>query len=514
MRTPYCGFLSIAVTYFLLTPGFAAPPTPKEKDVLEAIRRATDFMMNSVSNHGGFLWYYSADLSRLWGEVPARKSQIWVQPPGTPSVGLMLVDAYQATGDPAYLRYADRVAQALIWGQRPEGGWHYLIDFDMPGLQKWYDEVASQCRGWEEFYYYYGNSTFDDDTTTAAVRFLLRLYMATLEVKYRPALMKALEFVLKAQYPNGAWPQRYPLRYDFRDEGHNDYTSYYTYNDGAISNSIYLLVEAWEKLGYEEYWEAARRGMDFYIISETPPPQAGWAQQYDLNLKPAWARSYEPAAICSDQTVTNIKDLENFYLITGDRRYLSPIPAALGWLERSKVDTDPRKKGTHATFYEVGTNKPLYAHHEARNGKLVRYWVDYEPVELADYAMWQKIDLQAIKKEFERVNAMTPEQAKAEYVATGLNSSRRGDGSPDVDQARAEYTGINSNAPAPGIDAEVQAIISSLDKRGAWITDVEFLDTDDYADNPPLRFKGIETAKYVENMYKLLNSIKEIKGSK
>ena len=51
------------------------------------MRRATDFMMNKVSNRGGFLWHYTADLANRRGGV-ALKSQIWVQPiPNSPTAG-------------------------------------------------------------------------------------------------------------------------------------------------------------------------------------------------------------------------------------------------------------------------------------------------------------------------------------------------------------------------------------------------------------------------------------------
>ena len=52
-----------------------------------AMARATDFMMNTVSNRGGFVWKYSLDLKQKYGELKARDSMIWAQPPGTPSVG-------------------------------------------------------------------------------------------------------------------------------------------------------------------------------------------------------------------------------------------------------------------------------------------------------------------------------------------------------------------------------------------------------------------------------------------
>jgi len=67
-----------------------------------------------------------------------------------------------------------------------------------------------------------------------------------------------------------------------------------------------LLLDAYIQLGNEEYSKAAIRGMDFYIISQVAEPRAGWSEQYSHNMKLAQARSYEPAAIYSRQTMFNI----------------------------------------------------------------------------------------------------------------------------------------------------------------------------------------------------------------
>ncbi len=40
---------------------FSAEPT--EKEVLTAMRKATEFMANTVSNRGGYLWAISEDFS-------------------------------------------------------------------------------------------------------------------------------------------------------------------------------------------------------------------------------------------------------------------------------------------------------------------------------------------------------------------------------------------------------------------------------------------------------------------
>jgi len=214
------------------------------------------------------------------------------------------------------------VAGALIRGQHPAGGWHYFIDFDPAGTRRYYQEFFTRLWAWQEYLHYYGNCTFDDDVTAGATRFLLRLYDTTGDPKYRPALVKALDFILEAQYPNGAWPQRYPLSSEFAHHGHKDYTPFYTFNDGVISNNIDVLLEAYRKLGNKKYLKAAHRGMDFFILAQYSRPQAGWALQYDLDMRPAWGRTFEIDGLCATQTVHNINDLLKFYKITGDRKYL------------------------------------------------------------------------------------------------------------------------------------------------------------------------------------------------
>ena len=459
---------------------------PTKTEVLAAMKKAAGFMANTVSNRGGYVYLYSEDLSRQWGEVPARKTQIWVQPPGTPTVGMLYLDAFKTTGDPDFLKYAEQAADALIRGQHPAGGWHYLIDFDMTGIQKWYDEVASRCWGWQEYLHYYGNCSFDDYTTSAPTRFLLELYMTTLNPKYRAPLLKALNLILEAQYPNGAWPQRYPLMYDHPYDSHDDYTSYYTFNDDVIKDNIDLLLEAYEKLGSEVYREAAHRGMDFYLISQLPKPQAGWAQQYTMDMKPGWGRSYEPDAVCTVQTTSNISDLENFYAITGDRRYLGPIPDAIAWLENSVIASGLPGGNTHAYFYEPGTNKPLWSHREGTNIDNGRYWVDYDITDYYPYGVPLTINTGQVRAEFERINRFAPEEAQAEYRAKKQPS-------------------IIARSVDP---KQVEQIIASLDSRGAWVTDIAISRYfGDAIKEPRDTIRGISIWVFLQNMQTLVNYI-------
>jgi hypothetical protein len=95
----------------------------------QVMLRATKYMVEKVSTNGGYLWSYLPDFSRQWGEMEAYKTMIWLQRPGTVSMGNIFLDAYQATDDEYYYLAAEKVAAAVIWGQSPVGGWNYMIDF-------------------------------------------------------------------------------------------------------------------------------------------------------------------------------------------------------------------------------------------------------------------------------------------------------------------------------------------------------------------------------------------------
>src|SRR5687767_5479178 len=125
---------------------------------LATMKRATAFMLERVSTQGGYVWTYLPDLSRRWGEMEARASMIWIQPPGTATMGHLFLDAYHATNDGYYYRAAESVAGALVKAQHPSGGWNYLADFaGERSLREWYDTVGRNAWRMEEFQHDWGN---------------------------------------------------------------------------------------------------------------------------------------------------------------------------------------------------------------------------------------------------------------------------------------------------------------------------------------------------------------------
>ena len=78
-------------------------------------------------------------------------------------------------------------------------------------------------------------------------------------------------------------------------------------------------------------------------------------------MEPAWARAFEPPAVCSSESATAMRTLVDLYVQTGDRKYLEPIPPFLEWLKRSQLGPD-----RWARLYELGTNRPLYGDRDGR----------------------------------------------------------------------------------------------------------------------------------------------------
>jgi hypothetical protein len=435
------------------------------KQVEGTMLKATKFMEDKVSYNGGFVWYYLPDMSRRWGEMEAYKTMVWVQDGGTVSVGHMLLNAYRATGNEYFYQAAEKAAQAMIWGQSNEGGWNYLIDFaGDKSLKKWYNTIGKN--GWrlEEFQHYYGNDTYDDDVSSDGARFLLRMYLQKLDPKYKPALEKAINFLLKSQYPNGGWPQRYPLKYDFNKAGHPDYTSYYTFNDDVIWENVNFLIQCYLTLGEQRFLDPIHRGMDFYLLSQQA--NGAWGQQYNLQMEVAGARTYEPAAYLPRATYWNALTLLKLYQYTGDRKYLARIPDAIKWLDKVKLPERMTQGGryTHPLFVEIGTDKPIFVHRKGSNVKYGYYFVDSSDAKLLGHMQGKgNINVQYLKDEYARISALSPEEATKDSPL--IPAEFKGEGTPQL------YYNL-SKADRPTFEpteARVKEIINALDNQNRWL---------------------------------------------
>jgi hypothetical protein len=138
-------------TVVLLGISLAGPARSDETQLrdraAQALRKATDFFTGQVATEGGYLWRYSDDLARREGEGKASDTTVWVQPPGTPSVGMAFLEAYESTDDPRYLEAARQAGYCLVRGQLQSGGWDYRIYFDPKQRGRYAYRVDSELEG-------------------------------------------------------------------------------------------------------------------------------------------------------------------------------------------------------------------------------------------------------------------------------------------------------------------------------------------------------------------------------
>lgn len=446
-------------------------------DARTCMKRASEFYVNSVAVHGGYVYYYSPDLRKRLGEGVASPTQIWIQPPGTPTVGLAYLEAWIATKDPFYLDAATNAAHALIYGQLKSGAWTNSIDFDPRGQTAAYRNGNGTGRNF---------STLDDGISQAAIQLVMKADQAHnfRHARIHDAAQTALDALLNAQFANGAFPQgwdetpnpqqpvipsRYP-DYDWRTEGRvKEYWDAYTLNDGAAGTIAETLKMAYEIYGTERYLTALKKLGDFLVLSQMPLPQPGWAQQYGYQMQPIWARKFEPPAIAGRESQDVLKTLVFIYHATGNDQYLAPIPKALRYL-RSSVLPD----GRLSRYYELETNRPLYM---TRTGST--YSLAYDDSKLPRHYGWK------VENELDLIQSM--------YTA-----------------ARQSGHEPRQSSTSP---AEVRQIVDSLDSNHRWVSR--------YAGEPlsgqPKFGPGeayLNSAVFAENLSKLAEFLRQSADSK
>lgn len=335
------------------------------EEATRALLRACAFFREHVATQGGYLWRYDEELKRREGERRASESTAWVQPPGTPTVGLAFLSAWEATKDRTCLEGAVHAARALVRGQLRSGGWTYMIEFD-PGDRARHayriDPPRPKQRNW---------STLDDNTTQSAALLLLRVDRAleSKDAEIHEAAGLALEALLAAQFPHGGFPQgfqgpvekrpvlkaSYPDAWPRTPPPNHDYWTFPTLNDNLLPDLVPVLLEAARATGDRRFREAAVKAGDFLILAQMPDPQPAWAQQYDFKMQPTWARKFEPPAVTGHESQGAIEVLLALAAETGEKRFLEPVTRALDYLKRSRLPS-----GRLARFYELRTNTPLY----------------------------------------------------------------------------------------------------------------------------------------------------------
>jgi PelA/Pel-15E family pectate lyase len=422
-----------------------------------AMKNAVTFFREKVSASGGYLWQYSDDLTEREGEEQASPTQVWVQPPGTPYVGEALLEAYLVSRETYLLEAARDAGHALAMGQLVSGGWDYRIEFDPKQRHVWAyrvdqnsDRTASSEATKKSSRKKKNVTTLDDDTTQAVLRFLMKLdiVLSQKDKIVHESVEYALTALLKAQYPNGAWPQRYD---EFPDAGNfpvkqasyppswpreypkADYRSYYTFNDNTLADLIDTMLLAEQLYDEPRYGAAARKAGDFILLAQMPEPQPAWAQQYNAEMHPAWARRFEPTAVTGGESQGVIQILLILHRHTHDDKYLAPIEKALNYLERSQLPN-----GQLARFYELKTNRPLYFTKD--------YVLTYDDSDMpTHYGFKVSSNVARLRTGYERSRLAPPDNSP---IWTTTRSAPK---------------------PSTSLNRDARKLVDEMDSRGAWL---------------------------------------------
>ena len=252
---------------------------------------------------------------------------------------------------------ARRIADSVLRYQRPSGGWPKDIDMTRPSA----DGTAPSRP----------DATIDNGATTTEIRLLSLVASADQagsspsRERYMAAATRGIDYLLEAQYPNGGWPQFFPLR--------DDYSRHITFNDNAMVRVMTLLDEvsrgvapfaSTDAVRRERARTAVDRAVAVVLKAQTivNGQLTAWGAQHDaVTLEPRPARAYEHVSLSSNESVGIVRFLM--------RRDPSPevvraVDAAVAWLTRARLDD-----GRWARFYEIGTNRPIFS---GRDG-IVRY---------------------------------------------------------------------------------------------------------------------------------------------
>jgi PelA/Pel-15E family pectate lyase len=237
---------------------------------------------------------------------------------------------------------ARALADVVLSYQTPAGGWSkhtgYARGKRQPGML-W----SSQYEPGKDPHYL---ATFDNRSTTEQMKLLAYTWQATQRDDCKAGFEKALSFLLAAQYPNGGWPQVYPLEGEYHD--------HITFNDDSMTHVLEVLQMVASKDPACAFLDDATRAkaaaafekgiaciLKMQIVQNGK--KTAWCAQHDpLTLAPAEARAMEPAALSGMESASLLKFL--MALPQPKAELVACIDSGLAWLDAVKVTGLKRTK--------------------------------------------------------------------------------------------------------------------------------------------------------------------------
>ena len=267
----------------------------------------------------------------------------------------------------------DSIAEKMLVYQLSNGGWpkqledKSVVKYEYPLTEALLQKIKATSAL---------HATVDNNATSREINALVLAYKQTNNKVYLQAAERGIDYLLKAQYSNGGWPQYYPDKSSYRAE--------ITYNDNAMINALTVMLNiVYQINGFDSVnssylpkaEKALKNGID--CILKTQVIQNGkpviWAAQYDENtLRPAKARAFEPASLSTGESVGIVRFLMK--LKTPSSEIKMAIKNAVDWFESTKIvgykyaSIANNDKGlvadaeavSWARFYDLNTNKPVF----------------------------------------------------------------------------------------------------------------------------------------------------------
>ncbi len=274
---------------------------------------------------------------------------------------------------------AIRIADNVLVYQRNTGGWYKGIDMAAPMTENVKNIVTGQKT-------IPNDSTIDNSATTTQIVYLGRVYNATKQDRFKEGFLKGVDYLLKAQYANGGWPQYAPP--NLSDPNFNPYWAHITFNDNAMINVMTLLRAVAADSQYD-FVDKERRAQAAQVVQKgvalilktqivVNGKKTAWCAQYDeKTLAPAQARAYELPSISGQESVPIVRFLMG--LDKPSPEIVDAIQSAVKWFESSKITgievvdkrdapggldrvviQNPNAPPIWARFYDIATNKPFF----------------------------------------------------------------------------------------------------------------------------------------------------------
>jgi PelA/Pel-15E family pectate lyase len=326
----------------------------------------------------------AADQKFFRDELKAHGLTNTTLPPGAHSAsGVPLKNA----GAYYFSAAARQLADNLVTFQTPAGGWSKNTDFakgpraagELFGVENISEHATPGDFDRPENLQWNYVGTFDNDSTTTELRFLAKVISANKPGKenWKTSFSHGLDYVFNAQFPNGGWPQVWPLQGGYHDE--------ITINDDAVLNVIEFLRAV--SLGQDEFSFVSpelrakadaswKHGLDCILAAQikVDGKLTAWCQQHDaISLQPASARNYEMPSLTSAESATIVLFL--MQLPNPDSKQITAVHAACAWFEKTKIEGKefksdgkdgrtlhdaPGGKPLWSRYYEIGTDKPIF----------------------------------------------------------------------------------------------------------------------------------------------------------